>query len=167
MYYLKPTGGNVLTGVLYKFKGKSKELLNKNFVITKKTDAFIKGSIICQWLAEGRPFNVLEEYDELPSKYEFLNWVDSDKELKILYESAKNKRNSLIVESIYNKVSESKNLSDDMADKLLKILTKLEKHIKDSDSVPKTIVNTRVFVPKILGPWYDKKDGVKTLTTKR
>ena len=166
MYYLKPTEESILKGRLYKFKGKSKELIDKRFVITKTTDPFIKGSIICQWLAEGRSFDVLEEYDALPSKYEFLHWVETDKSLKILYESAKSKRNSLVIDNIYKEVMGSKKLTNENVDKIVKVLSGLQRHLKDIDSGPKTIINTRVFVPKILGPWYDKKDGVRTLKDK-
>ena len=169
MYYLKPTHPSILKGSLYKLEGKKKTLVSKYFTISKDEDSFIIGSIICQWVAEGRSLDVLDSYpDDLPSQYEFHAWLDNDRELKILFESAKNKRHLTIVESIYKNLNKSKGerLSDDSADRIFKALTELRRHLKDSDSGPKTIINTRVFVPRILGDWFDKKDGVRTLKKK-
>ena len=156
MYYLKPISSDITEGILYKLtdEAQDKILINKNFSFSTCDDLLIKGAIICQWIAEGQSLNLLDEdINGLPSKYEFFTWLENKPELKIIFEKAKMQRMASTVENLYDSVNKS-NLSEDTSDKLTDSITKLSKSIANLDAAPKTIINTRVYVPPILRKWY-------------
>ena len=165
MYYLKPTGARPTQGMLYLLRKDSKELVRKDFDFAKCKDRYIKGAIICQWVAEGMSLNVIETDKDLPSKYEFMSWLKFDTELKVLFETAQIQRLMSLVEDLYDKINANKDeLSDEIVEKQTNSLNKLTKYLKEFKMTPRTVVNTRVYVPRILDKWYTTYEHKKEKT---
>ena len=155
-YYLKPTSGNFLEGDLYKINNKEKSLVQRGFSIKPTTSIEIKAAIICQWVAEGQSLDILDQDAEaLPSKYEFYQWLDTDRHLHILFNKAQRHRAMSLVEKVYNDLNSSEALSEDNIKKIKELLESMSKYLKDKDMGPQTIINTRVYVPPVLEKWYD------------
>ncbi len=154
MYYLKHTSSALNKGILYKFEAGKKKLVQKDFDFSLCSDNFIKGSIICNWIAEGQTLHMLNNAQNLgfPTKVEFYSWINNDTQLKILFEQSKDHRLATVTEDLYQ-VIKSSELTDDSVNKITALITRLEKHSKD---IAKVVVNTRVYVPPVLKEWYAK-----------
>jgi len=159
MYYLSSDTSDVTKGKLYKFTKNDKKLIQEKFTFLTCPNSFIKGAIVCQWVAEGQDLSVLDEdYPGVPSKFEFMSWLQADLELKALFEQAKEQRLISTTEKLYNKINNASNLSEETSSKLLEAMKKLAKATESGDATHKVVVNTRVYVPPIIKKWFGKEE---------
>ena len=158
MYYLAPTADSILVGDLYQINKGKRELKQKDFNFVKESDIYIKGAIICQWLTEGQTLEILSNFTELPSKYEFFLWLEESPPLAMLYEKAQFRRALSLTETLY---ADLQNITADLDAKELKktlfSLNELRKLVKNKDAAVHTVINTRVFLPPIMKKWYNKE----------
>ena len=157
MYYLQTSAEDPTKGNLYQLKKGLRILHTQDFSFETCDNISIKGAIICQWMAEGKSLNVLEDYPTLPAKYEFFNWLKVDNALATLFEEAQRQRLLSLVEDLYQRINDNKeDLTEKAIEKHTDSLNKLTKYLKEFKAVPKSVVNTRVIVPPILEKYYDK-----------
>ena len=152
MYYLQPISDNIAEGDLYTLEKGIRTLKQKNFHFESCKDVIIKGSIICQWVAEGQSLNILDGKNlALPFKYEFQLWVEEIDELTTMFQEAQRRRLLSLIEDMYEKINDSKESMDEkVIERQTDALNRLTKYLKDFKPVPKSIVNTRVIIPPIL-----------------
>ena len=167
MYFLHLTSSHITEGNLYKFNKGLKVLVKEDWNFGQTDDILIKGSIICQWLSEGRSLNILDDerfksepyFKYLPSKIEFYQWIKVNTDLAILYTEAQKNRLLSLIEDLYEKIKVGKHKMDEKAiEKQTESLNKLTKYLKDFQAAPKSVVNTRVYVPPVLKKWYPLRE---------